>query len=103
MGLFFLFVFSPPVSRVVFLEGCGSNHSTMYRAFFCIKKKSTLSINVIILCTDLGSWPCFTEGMTHTLGPMNGDQRQIPAPVCVLQGVGGFLGIIWQRGGSVVV
>lgn len=31
--------FSPPVSRVVFLEGCGSNHSTMYRAFFCMEKK----------------------------------------------------------------
>lgn len=57
------YFFFPPVSRVVFLEGCGSNHSTMYRAFFCIKKKKfTLSINVIILCTDLGSWPCFAGG-----------------------------------------
>lgn len=59
--------FSPPVSRVVFLEGCGSNHSTMYRAFFCMekkKKKITLSINVIILCTELASCPCFAGGET---------------------------------------
>lgn len=33
------------ISRVVFLEGCDSNRSTMYRAFFCIKKNN-LSINV---------------------------------------------------------
>lgn len=26
----------------------------MYRAFFCIKKKNTLSINVSFLCTDCG-------------------------------------------------
>lgn len=27
-----------------------------------VLKKITLSINVIILCTDLGSWPCFAGG-----------------------------------------
>jgi len=27
-----------------------------------VLKKFTLSINVIILCTDLGSWPCFAGG-----------------------------------------
>lgn len=60
VSVYGIFVF-PPGSRIVFLEGCGSNHSTMYRAFFCIKK-FTLSINVIILCTDLGSWLCFGGG-----------------------------------------
>lgn len=36
---------------------------------------------------DLGR--ALREGMTHTLGPTNGDQRHIPASVCVLRRWGG--------------
>lgn len=47
---------------------------------------------------DLGH--ALREGTTRALGPMNGDQRQIPAPACVLRRVGGLSGHDVAKTGS---